>query len=67
MDTKKPVGTFAAMVLNCICAVVWNIHVYIDFAYGFPNVLRIIVAIVWDWCAVIWVIRYLKSKKNSSE
>ena len=43
MEKKKTVSTFIAMILNCICA------------------------IVWDFCAVIWVVKYLKSKKNSIE
>ena len=64
MDKQKTVSVCAAMILNCVCAVVWNIQVFVDLAYGFPNVLRIICAIVWDCCAVVWVIRYLKSKKN---
>ena len=63
MDKKKSVGTGTAMILNCICAIVWNINVIIDLAYGFPKVLHIICAIVWDICAVVWVVRYLKSKK----
>ena len=67
MDKKKTLSTGIAMILNCICAIVWNINVIIDLAYGFPNVLHIICAIVWDVCAVVWVLRYLKSKKNSTE
>lgn len=43
MDKKKTVSTGVAMVLNCICA------------------------IVWDVCAAVWVVRYLKSKKKSHE
>lgn len=67
MDKKKTVGAGVPMVLNCICAIVWNINVFIDLVYGFPDVLHIICAIVWDCCAVIWIVRYLKSKKNSNE
>lgn len=64
MENKKTVSLFV-VILNCICAVIWNINVVIDIAYGFPNVLRILCAIVWDFSAVVWVIRYLKSKKNN--
>ena len=67
MEKKKTVSTRVAMILNCICAAIWNIHVFVDFAYGFPNALHILCAIVWDFCAVVWVIRYLKSKDNSTE
>ena len=70
MDKNKKVS-MVAVILNCICAVVWNINMFIDIAYGFTNsatfVLHVICAIVWDFCAVIWVGRYLKSKKNSSQ
>ena len=64
MDEKKT-GSLFVVIINCICAVLWNINVFVDLAYGFPNVLRIICAIVWDFCAVVWVLRYLKSKKNN--
>lgn len=67
MDKKKTVSTGVAMVLNCICAIVWNINVFIDLTYGIPNMLHIICAIVWDVCAAVWVVRYLKSKKKSHE
>ena len=67
MDKKGTVGTGWAMLLNCICAVVWNIHVAIDLVYGYPNVLRIICALVWDFCAVVWIIRYRKQKKNAEK
>ena len=67
MDKKNNVSMAVAMVLNCLCAVVWNIHVFIDFAYGFPNVLNIICAITWDICAVLWVVRFIRSKKGFRE
>lgn len=70
MDKNKKVS-MVAVILNCICAVVWNINMFIDIAYGFTNsttfVLHVICAIVWDFCAVVWVLRYLKSKKKSSQ
>ena len=67
MDKKKTVSTSVAMILNCICAIVWNINVFIDLAYGFPNVLHIICAIIWDFCAVVWILQFIKSKKNSNK
>jgi len=67
MDNKKKTN-LAAMIINCICAVVWNINLFVDLASGDKNsvsfVLHIICAIVWDVCAVIWILHYLKSKKN---
>ena len=67
MDKEKKVS-IAAVILNCSCAVVWNINLFIDITYGFTNsvsfVLHIICAIVWDFCAVMWILRYIKSKKN---
>ena len=52
------------VILFCICAAVWNAHVLVDLAYGFPNALHMILAIVWDVCAVVWFLRYLKSKRK---
>ena len=67
MDKKKTVSTGVAMILYCICAIVWNINVMIDLAYGFPNALHIICAIAWDFSAVVWVVRYIRLKKHSNE
>ena len=67
MDKKKIGSTHVAMILNCTSAVIWNILVFVDLAYGFPNTPHIICAIIWDFCAVVWVIRYLKWKKNPTE
>ena len=65
MDKKKTVSTLVAMILVCISAIVWNINAIIAFAYGHPSVLRILCAVTWDICAVVWVIRYFKSRKNT--
>ena len=68
MDDKEKVS-ITVVILNCICAVLWSINLLIDLAYGYTNsvsfVLHIFCAIVWDMCAVIWILRYLKSKKNN--
>lgn len=63
MNEKKKVS-MAGVIINCICAIVWNILVVVDLAYGFPNVLHMICALVWDACAVIWILRYLKARKT---
>ena len=67
MDKKKTVSTCAAMILNCVCAVVWSILAFVDLTYGFPNALHIICAIVWDFCAIVWVYHYMKSRNNVNE
>ena len=69
MDDKKKVS-IAVVIINCICAVVWNINLFVDLAYGYTNsvsfVLHIICAIVWDICALVWIFRYRKSKKRNA-
>ena len=68
MDDKKKVS-IAVVIINCICAVVWNINLFVALAYGYTNpvsfVLHIVCPIAWDICAVVWIIRYVKSKKNN--
>lgn len=68
MNKNKEVS-IAVVLINCVCAVIWNINVFVALSYGFTNsvsfVLRVICAIVWDFCAVVWILRYLKSKKNN--
>lgn len=67
MDKKKEVS-LGIVIINCICAVVWNINLFVDLAYGYTNAmsfaLHIICAIVWDICAVAWVVHYLKARKD---
>lgn len=67
MDDKKNVN-IAVVIITCICAVVWNINLFLDFAYGYTNsvsfVLHIICAIVWDICAIVWIVRYLNTNKK---
>ena len=57
------------VIINCFCAVVWNINLIVDLAYGYTNtasfVLHIVCAIVWDICAVVWILRYLRDKKEN--
>ena len=68
MDNKKKTN-FAVMIINCICAVVWNINLFVDLTYGYTNsisfVLHIICAIAWDICAIVVVVRYINTKKNN--
>lgn len=68
MDKKKEVNIFV-VVITSIAAVVWNINLFVVFAYGYTNsvsfYLHILCAIVWDFCAIIWILRYLKFKRNN--
>ena len=68
MDNKKKTN-FTVMIINCICAVVWSINLFVDLTYGYTNsisfVLHIICAIAWDICAIVWVVRYINTKKNN--
>lgn len=68
MDDKKKVS-ISVVIINCICAVAWDINLFVDLVYGYTNsvsfVLHIICAIVWDICAVMWLLRYRKSKKDN--
>ena len=63
MAEKKPVS-IGIVLSNCLCAVLWNINVFMDLAYGEPDILRMICAIAWDFCAVVWILRYRKSNKK---
>ena len=68
MDNKKKTH-FTVMIINIICAVVWNINLFVDLMYGYTNfiafVLHIICAVAWDICALVWIVKYVKTKKNN--
>ena len=68
MDEKNRVNK-TSVVMYCICAVAWNINLFLDIAYGNSNsksfVWHIVFALAWDILAVIWVLRYRKSKKDN--
>ena len=57
------------MVIFIVCAVVWNMILLDEFLSGGINsklfIIHIICAIIWDFNAVVWIINYLKSKKNN--
>lgn len=67
MDKQKNTGIGWTLIIMCICAVIWNINVFLDFANGQPDVLHIICALAWDACAVVWARRYLEAKKKKDE
>ena len=62
--------SLTAVLLNCICAIVFNINLFIAIAYGdtssFSFILRIFCAVGWTMCAIIWIIRYIKFKKENN-
>ena len=66
MDDKKKVS-LTVVILNCVSAVLWNICLFLNLAYGYRSVisfvLHIVCAILGDVSSVIWVIRYRKEKK----
>ena len=70
MERKYKASIFA-VVCTSICAIIWNILLFVDLYYGYSNnvsfVLHIVCAIVWDICAIVWITRYLKSKKSTTE
>ena len=70
MERKDKASIFA-VVSTSICAIIWNILLFVDLYYGYSNnfsfILHIVCAIVWDICAIVWIMRYLKSKKSTTE
>ena len=70
MDKNKQVS-ISVVVLVCICALVWTIGCFIYLPYADNNtasfVLKIIAAIAWDFCTIVWIVRYIKSKKKSAK
>ena len=65
-DNKKSMIT---MIIFIICAFVWNMILLEEFLSGDINsksfIIHIICAIVWDFNAIVWTIRYIKSKKDN--
>ena len=69
MDSKKKLS-LSAVIIHCICAVVWNIILILDLAFGYTYsvsfALHILCAITQDICALIWIVRYINSKKHNA-
>ncbi len=65
--SNKKTG-LAAVIATFICAVIWNVNIVLHLVYGYTStfgfVLLIVCAIVWDVCHIIWIFRYISSKKN---
>lgn len=68
MKKKDKVSMFA-VIGTCICAIIWSILVFIDLYYGYPNkasyIFHIMCAVAWDISTFIWILRYIKSKKEN--
>ncbi|MBQ8611120.1 MAG: hypothetical protein IJ412_05345 [Oscillospiraceae bacterium] len=68
MNERKKTN-LTVVVINCICAVVWNINLFVDLVYGYTNTvsfaLHIVCAVVWDICAFVWILRYRNEKKDN--
>lgn len=70
MNNEKEINLFA-VVINCICAVVWNLNLFVDLMYGYSNnisfYLHIACAVIWDIIAVYLIVRYRKNKKQQKK
>lgn len=68
---KETKVKLSLVVINCFCAIVWNLNLFIDLFYGYTDrtslILHILCAILWDISAVTWLIRYRKSKKEDEQ
>lgn len=66
MEDKKKVS-LAPAIINCCCAIIWSINVFIDLSNGSPDtvslVLHSICAVLWSISATLWVAKYIKSKR----
>ena len=67
MDEKKKVS-LAVVIMHCVCAVTWNINLFLHLADGYTNSVALVgdifCAIAWDIFAILWFLRYRKSKKS---
>ena len=58
-------------IVNCICAIVWNLNLFVDLVYGYSNnvsfYLHIACAVIWDICAIYLIVRYRKYKKQQKD
>lgn len=70
MDEKRKVSR-AEAITNCVCAVIWNVNWILDLIYGNTDsqsfMWHIMFAVVWNVLAVVWVLRYRKSKKDTGQ
>lgn len=65
---KKEKTTIFAVISTSICAIIWNILLFTDLYYGYSDkvsfILHIVCAVAWDISAIVWILRYIKSKKR---
>ena len=67
MNDQKKVS-IAVVIIFCLNAAIWTIRLIAGLAYGYTDYGRFMVdifcAIGWIFIAVVWIIRYCKSKKR---
>ena len=68
MKEKNKVS-LTAVILNCICAIVWDIDLIVAIAFRDTNsmsfFLRSFCAIGWTGAAILWIYHYFKVKKDN--
>ena len=64
---KKNRTSIAVVIINYITAILWDILLLIDIVRCQEDagifILHLVCAFLWNVCAVMWTIRYLKEKK----
>ena len=65
MNGNKKV-TLPLVITTLLAAAIWNIHLVIDLAHGTADGLLLLCAIMWDVCAVLWLIRWIKARTHDS-
>ena len=71
MEKKKKKTSIVIVILNYFCAVGWSISLILNIVRWQDDtlsfILRLVNALGWTVCAVIWTIRYRKEKKESDQ
>ena len=63
MKEKKPVSLLV-VILNCLCAVLWTVNCVMGLMNGNVRGLDVFCAVVWCFCAAVWLKRYWDQKNN---
>ncbi len=57
----------AAVILNFISAVLWNVYLFIkigSYTSGRPLGIYIATALIWDITAIVFMAKYIKDRRN---
>jgi hypothetical protein len=69
MDDKKKASLVPAISYS-LCAIVWCVNVFLDLTSGTPDTVSVVLhgicAVFWSISAVIWIVQYIKSKRNKT-